>query len=55
MLCRSIAAALAAALRTDRLLVACGSLALVGSLRRALRERFGMPPPATAPLFEQQR
>lgn len=41
------ARALEAALADDHgLLVACGSIYLVGEVRCALRERFGVPPPA---------
>jgi hypothetical protein len=29
-----------------RIVVACGSLALVGELRAALRQRYGVPAPA---------
>jgi folylpolyglutamate synthase/dihydropteroate synthase len=31
-------------------LVVCGSIYLIGEVRKRLRERFGVPPPATAPL-----
>lgn len=42
--------ALAQALRRaeGRVLVACGSLALVGEIRTALRQRYGVPEPAAA-------
>ena len=32
-------------------LVACGSIYLIGAVRRLLRERYGVPEPATAPLW----
>ena len=32
-------------------LVACGSIYLIGQVRRRLRERFGVPAPATDPLW----
>jgi dihydrofolate synthase/folylpolyglutamate synthase len=45
------AAALAAALDLGAdTLVACGSIFLVGELRQRLRQRFGLPPPAAAPI-----
>jgi hypothetical protein len=31
---------------TDGVLAVCGSIFLVGDIRRRLRERFGVPPPA---------
>jgi dihydrofolate synthase/folylpolyglutamate synthase len=43
--------ALERALAGDGLVVATGSLYLVGELRRRLRQRFGTPEPAVAPLF----
>ncbi|MGE5233878.1 MAG: glutamate ligase domain-containing protein, partial [Acidobacteriota bacterium] len=46
------AAALERALRCERPLLVCGSLFLVGAVRRALRERFGAPLPASAPLWD---
>jgi dihydrofolate synthase / folylpolyglutamate synthase len=36
-------------------LVACGSIYLIGEVRRRLRERFGVPAPATAPLWPSRR
>ena len=45
------AASLGRALRAERPLLVCGSLFLIGAVRRALRERFGVPPPASAPLW----
>lgn len=47
----SLVLALDTALATERLLVVCGSLALVGEVRRQLRMRFGVPAPASDPLF----
>lgn len=32
-------------------LVVCGSIYLIGEVRKRLRERFGVPPPASGPLF----
>lgn len=32
-------------------LVACGSIYLIGEVRKRLRERFGIPPPASGPLY----
>jgi dihydrofolate synthase/folylpolyglutamate synthase len=47
-----ISAALSLALApSERLLLVCGSLYLVGEVRRQLRERFGVPAPATEPLW----
>lgn len=46
------AQALDRALTTDHLLVACGSIVLIGQLRTLLHHRFGVPPPAaTLPTF----
>lgn len=47
-LCRALETALR---KRHRPLVVTGSLALVGPVRGLLRERFGIPPPATDPLF----
>lgn len=33
-------------------LVACGSIYLIGEIRKGLRERFGVPAPAAGPLFQ---
>lgn len=45
------AKALELALASGRVLVVCGSLALVGETRRLLRACFGAPAPATGPLW----
>lgn len=43
--------ALDRALEFSGTLVACGSIYLIGEVRRALRERFGVPAPAAGPLY----
>lgn len=43
--------ALERALRPGARLVVCGSIYLIGEVRRRLRQNFGVPPPASAPLF----
>lgn len=43
--------ALERALRPGARLVVCGSIYLIGEVRKRLREKFGVPPPASAPLY----
>ncbi len=43
--------ALERALRPGARLVVCGSIYLIGEVRKRLRERFGVPEPASAPLY----
>lgn len=43
--------ALERALRPGVQLVVCGSIYLIGEVRKRLRERFGVPPPASGPLY----
>lgn len=43
--------ALDRALQPGVTLVVCGSIYLIGEVRKRLRERFGVPEPATAPLY----
>lgn len=43
--------ALDRALESSGVLVACGSIYLIGEVRRGLRERFGVPAPASGPLY----
>jgi folylpolyglutamate synthase/dihydropteroate synthase len=43
---QALGEALASASDSDVPLVVCGSIFLVGEIRRRLRERFGVPPPA---------
>jgi hypothetical protein len=45
-----LGAALDRALVPGETLVACGSIFLVGEVRKRLRERFGVPVAATGPL-----
>jgi hypothetical protein len=45
-----LGAALDRALTPGGTLVACGSIFLVGEVRKRLRGRFGVPPAATEPL-----
>lgn len=47
--------ALDLALTLGEAVVVAGSLALVGDVRRELRRRYGLPPPASAPLFPTLR
>ena len=35
----------------NREFVVCGSIYLIGEVRKRLREKFGAPPPASAPLY----
>lgn len=44
--------ALDRALESSGTLVACGSIYLIGEVRKGLRERFGVPAPAAGPLYE---
>lgn len=46
-----LSAALDQALESSGTLVACGSIYLLGEVRRGLRERFGVPAPASDPLY----
>jgi dihydrofolate synthase / folylpolyglutamate synthase len=43
--------ALESALQPGVRLVICGSIYLIGEVRKRLRERFGVPPPASGPLY----
>lgn len=43
--------ALESALQPGVRLVVCGSIYLIGEVRKRLREKFGAPPPASAPLY----
>ena len=43
--------ALDRALRPGARLVVCGSIYLIGEVRKRLREKFGVPPPASASIF----
>lgn len=47
--------ALDRALQPGARLVVCGSIYLIGEVRKRLRERFGVPPPAAASLYEGGR
>ncbi len=47
--------ALEVALTGERLLVVCGSLALVGAVRLQLRQAFGVPAPASGNLFRDSK
>lgn len=44
--------ALDQALRSEGTLVACGSIYLIGEVRKGLRERFGVPAAASGPLYD---
>lgn len=46
-----LSAALDRGLESSGTLVACGSIYLLGEVRRGLRERFGVPAPASDPLY----
>ena len=43
--------ALERALQPGTRLVVCGSIYLIGEVRKRLREKFGVPPPANGPLY----
>ena len=43
--------ALEKALHPGVRLVVCGSIYLIGEVRKKLRERYGVPPPASGPLY----
>jgi dihydrofolate synthase/folylpolyglutamate synthase len=44
--------ALQRALQPGARLVVCGSIYLIGEVRKRLREKFGVPPPASGPIYQ---